>query len=265
VKELPNLKDLIEGNSVKSVQDNMRKPPIRSAIKEFVGEVVDNKGPDLLGKCRIRVAAVYPPEIPDDKLPWAVPKQPYAGSKTGGFVVPTIGTKVIVEFENDDIYNPKYSFKAPDANSTSIAGKNDDYPDTEIWNETDDGTYVKYNRKTKLFILRHHTGIMIGIDNKGNIKIDTVAGDEGSIEMNLEGNLDIHSKANINLVADSHVFIEGSTVCLNSKAMVDVHGPGLVVEKNLHVAGQLDGIHTHVGNAGVPTGPPIAPVVITPE
>jgi len=261
----PKLRDLIEGNALKSVLENMRKKPVMSSTGLFTGKVVDNKGPDLLGKCRIRVAAVYPPEIPDDMLPWAVPLRTFNGSKMGNFVVPTVGTEVVVEFENGDIYSPRYSFKTADANHISIAGIGDDYPDTMVFMETDDGFYVKHNRKTSMTIVRHSTGIMIGIDASGNIKIDTTAGDTGSVEMKIEGNLDIHSKANINLVADSHVYIEGSTVCLKAKSMVDVHGPGLVVEKNLSCQGQLSGIHAHIGNLGEPTGPPIVPVIISHE
>lgn len=264
-KEPSSIKKIIEGNAVNSVLKNMRKSPVKSTSKTFVGEVVDNKGPDLLGKCRIRVAAVYPPEIPDDMLPWAVPLRSFAGSKMGNFVVPTVGSKVIVEFENDDIYSPKYSFKAADANHMSIAGIGDDYPDTMVLFETDNGEYFKINRKTNMSIYRHSTGVMIGIDHSGNVMLSTAPGDVGTVEMSIEGNLDIHSKANINLTADSHVNIAGSTVCVNAKHQMNVHGPGLVVEKNLSVQGELSGIHQHIGNLGVPTSPPIKPVVIKSE
>jgi hypothetical protein len=260
----PKLKSIVEGNAMESMLANMRKPPIKSVSKSYSGTVVDNKGPDLLGKCRIRIKAVYPDEIPDDQLPWAVPLRSFVGSKMGDFIVPPVGATVMVEFENDSIYSPVYSMKTSDANSMSIAGIGDDYPDTMVMMETDNGDYVKINRKTKMMIVRHSTGIMIGIDHEGNIKIDTTPGDTGTIEMEIEGNLDIHSKANINLEADSHVHIKGSTVCVTAKSMVDVHGPGLVVDKNLQCNGQLSGVHTHLGNVGVPTGPPIAPVVIPP-
>ena len=77
----------------------------------FTGIVVDNKDPDKVGKCKIRVYGVYGDDIQDKDLPWAFPDFNFRGGLKGSFIVPPVDCIVNVYFERGEIYIPRYSNK----------------------------------------------------------------------------------------------------------------------------------------------------------
>jgi hypothetical protein len=75
------------------------------------GEVVDNKDPRRLCRARVKIPTILE-GIPDDCLPWAMPlfssfDNIVTGEDRSGIgMVPRVGSKVLVQFLNGDVYCP---------------------------------------------------------------------------------------------------------------------------------------------------------------
>lgn len=136
----------------------------------YVGKVVNNKDPNKHGRCRIRVFGVFDSTVPDGDLPWALPEQNFVGSNVGSFIVPPVGCIVRVRFDNDDIYTPVYTSKVIDKNNLP-SQRFEDYPDTMVFFETDDGEYFKVNRKKQTAEYHHASGTTIKINKLGEVSI----------------------------------------------------------------------------------------------
>ncbi len=68
----------------------------------YRGTVADNEDPEMLGRVKIRCAAIYGNDTPSY---WAWPKVPFAGNQIGFFAIPEIDDGVYIECEGG---NPKY-------------------------------------------------------------------------------------------------------------------------------------------------------------
>lgn len=192
-------------------------------VRFFTGKVVNNNDPDKEGKCQIRVYGIFPNEIPDDDLPWSTPDFSFVGGLKGSFVVPPIDAIVRVYFDNGDIYAPFYTTKAFNKNQLDFNSDiSDDYPDTMVFFETDQGEFFKINRKTQMTTYKHSSGVLLTIDKDGNTNISTQAANKGNLTVNIEGD------AKFNIVGDASIIAEGT---------VKVDGSRLELGKN--VAKQL--------------------------
>lgn len=69
---------------------------------KYRGTVVDNTDPQTQGRLRVSVPEV----LGDVDSGWALPCAPYAGDKSGVYVVPSVGSGVWVEFEAGDVSRP---------------------------------------------------------------------------------------------------------------------------------------------------------------
>ena len=74
----------------------------RTFYGKYRGIVTNTNDPLKLGRLRARV----PDVTGDQEIGWALPCVPYAGEKFGAFALPTVGTKVWIEFENGDADYP---------------------------------------------------------------------------------------------------------------------------------------------------------------
>ena len=185
--------------------------------KPYIGKVVNNVDPNKEGRCRIRVYGIFTSEIPDDELPWATPDFGFVGGLKGSFVVPPVDAIVRVYFDNGDIYAPIYTTKAFNKNQLEFSGdKDEDYPDSMIFFETDNGEYFKINRKTQMTTYRHSSGMLINIDSEGNINLSTKACDDGSITLNINGDCSINVGGDADVIATGNVKIDGAQVELGS-------------------------------------------------
>jgi len=80
---------------------------------DYIGVVVDNKDPERLGRCKIRVIGIFEDEK-DEDLPWCFysGSTVFAGGETGGggnISIPKIGALVHVSFMNGDIHAPVWT------------------------------------------------------------------------------------------------------------------------------------------------------------
>lgn len=145
------------------------------------GNVVDNNDPGKLGRCKVRVRGVFD-GLPDSDLPWAVPDF----NLEGNFSVPEIGHLVDIYFRDDDMNFPHYTTKVIDRNNISTL-KDEDYPNTFILYETENGDYLKINKKTNEFMIRAASGTVFTINQSGNLDIDTTNSLTGTIDITARG------------------------------------------------------------------------------
>jgi hypothetical protein len=153
------------------------------------GKVEDNNDPEQLGRCKIRVYGVHSDKIPTADLPWTAPDMQFIGSKVGSFVVPPVDAIVQVYFDKGDIYNPKYTTKVLSGNLPS--GIDEDYPNTMVFFELDNGEYFKINRKTGQTRYRHSSGTIIIIDSDGSVEFSTDPSDTGNLVINVKGDAEV--------------------------------------------------------------------------
>lgn len=72
--------------------------------KTFIGVVEDNKDPEKLGRCRVRVFNIFD-NLKVENIPWANPWKDLVGNE---FSVPEVGKVVTVVFENGNQQHPEY-------------------------------------------------------------------------------------------------------------------------------------------------------------
>lgn len=153
------------------------------------GKVEDNNDPEQLGRCKIRVYGVHSDKIPTRDLPWVAPDMQFIGSKLGSFIVPPIDSIIQVYFDKGDIYNPKYTTKI--LNGSLPSGIDEDYPNTMVFFETDNGEYFKINRVTGKTMYRHSSGTMLTISSDGSIELTTDPSDSGNLNINVKGDANV--------------------------------------------------------------------------
>lgn len=150
--------------------------------------VVDNNDPQKIGRVRVRVYGFHGDAIPDQDCPWAIQDQGFAGSMVGSFIVPPVGAVIRVYFDGGEITSPVYTTKVLDRNNLP-SSRDDDYPNTIVLFETDDGEYLKINMKERETIYRHSTGAMLKIDKNG----DTLYKTDGKLEIDAGGKVSVNA------------------------------------------------------------------------
>lgn len=154
---------------------------IKESYNQFyTGKIIDNNDPEKLGRCKIRVFGVFGEEIPNEDLPWAIPNFNFIGSTLGSFVVPPIDAIVKVEFDSGNLYAPVYTTKVININKLP-SDKDEDYPHTMVLWETDEGEYLKINRKTNETTYHSASGVLLTFDSDGNVELNTEECDNGEI------------------------------------------------------------------------------------
>ena len=171
----------------------------------LVGEVVDNKDPKQIGRCRIKINGIND-TLPIDKLPWTVQMFPNGtGQETDpdniqnyssaniplrdsipNWKIPAIGTMVVVIFPDNDIYSSFYigelMYEPLDKGPLL-----EDYPET--WgniDKTNNRFWVNMIKGTVNF--HHFTETWFRIDKNGTINWYGVE----DLNITIEDNCKIH-------------------------------------------------------------------------
>jgi hypothetical protein len=107
----------------------------------WVGLVEDNKDPDRLGRCKVRVQSIYD-DIPVEDIPWA---SPIKSLSSRSFEVPAVGKIVSAFFPNDNLYEPYYFYA--DHYNVNLSKKLLDLSDDEYGNFI----AMAFDHKTKVY------------------------------------------------------------------------------------------------------------------
>jgi len=150
-------------------KDNIRET-------HWLGEVVDNVDPSLLGRCRVKVYGKFD-LLENESIPWATPMN---RDNAGAHSIPRVGDIVAVRFDNGNIYHPEYWFQInqnkdlksevleqdPDNAHDVVSLVYDAERDIRIYSSTKDGLVISRGSGPK-------ERPLIQIDEEGYIKIST--------------------------------------------------------------------------------------------
>ena len=216
----------------------------------WLGKVVDTADHLIEGRCRVMVYGKFD-KIPTESIPWATSSN---SNMIGSYSTPKLGDIVYVNFDNGDIYHPEYTY--------TINSKDRNTFKTEILEALGAEESVKAQ------------SIVYDVDNKFRIYYEPNEGlivsmgdgikTEPFINVKQTGEIHIHTdqEGKVEVFTDGDVEVKGKKVHVNSPA-VELGELALeqVIKGNTFQA--LFNTHTHTGNLGLPTTPPMVPLTGT--
>lgn len=193
--------------------------------KDYVGVVEDNKDPEKIGRCRVRVHGLYD-DIPVELLPWASPAFPIPFGVKGSFIVPEVSTVLEIKFDDGDLYEPKYYSKVLDTKNLNFqADKDEDYPDSVILYESKGGDFLKINRFKGEFIVNTASGVMMKFSENGDINLTNRISENGDCKLSLKGNFTIDNRlADTNIITSKFSTSAFSDIDIKTNGGIDVEG-----------------------------------------
>jgi hypothetical protein len=215
----------------------------------WLGEVVDIEDPQKIGRIKVKVYGKFD-SIPNESIPWAYPgNNQTGGSKSGGgfFSVPKLGSIVSIKFDNGNIYHPEYFFnqKISDETKTEI---NNSYPNAHV---------LIYDTVTEGFVKVFFTeekGLMFDYKKTQiNIKPDKSI----VIKTNSE-------KSKIEIKDNGVITVDAQTVTIKQARLIELGDKAIERAILGDSFMTLFNSHTHIGNLGAPTSPPIPPNIMNP-
>lgn len=230
--------------------DNLFADDLRTS--NWLGKVIDNQDPDFEGKIKVRVFGKFD-DILDEDLPWARPTNRItAGSDTGsGFhSVPKVDSVVGITFDNGDIYEPEYFYlqHISDELKAEIEGSYSNAHSLLYDTETEGSVKVFFTEEKGLMLDYKETQINIKPDN--SMTVLNPNGD--SIVLNNDGTVIITTSKQATVKSPSVVIDAANTIELGKGATEK-----LVLGDSFMA---LFNAHTHIGNLGAPTTPPVLPM-----
>ena len=227
----------------------------------YCGTVVDIEDPLQIGRVRVEVFGFFDGLDPT-LIPWATPATSNTGgSDTGGgfFSVPKLGSIVEVQFDSGNIYNPQYSFnqRISDELKEEISASYEN-AHSVIYDTITEGFVKVYFTEEKGLML-DYKGSQINIKPDKSIIVQNSSGD-GIFEMLDDGTMNITQANMINIKTDADVNVECQNVIVDHASSIEL-GKGasehLVLGEKMM---KLFNSHTHIGNLGAPTSPPMQPM-----
>ena len=178
----------------------------------YIGIVEDNDDPEERHRIRARCKYLNDQDATGD-LVWCLPKSmagPQANSGgMGGVSIPHVGTKVMLEMQDNSGLNPVYS-GAPTSDDVRLSELMEDYPHSYgNINSSNDLTIT--NTKQGYTKHYHHSGTVYTVSNDGSINIITAA----KIDIQCNGPVNIQSSGLVNLWSTGNVDIRGARIDLN--------------------------------------------------
>ncbi len=244
---------------------------------KYRGFVVDNQDPARLGRLRVRVPSVLGADVVTG---WAMPCVPYGGAADQGFLfIPERDAGVWVEFEEGDLEFPIWVgtfWSKPNADSElpkpNEADGSEQGPPTCKIIKTRKGHTLQFedaDQSEMVTLIDGANGHVVVLDTGGirvedgqnghKITLDAsgvaiedgknadnkvVMGPTGVVVQDKNGN-------KISLESDGIKIGGGATQSLVLGTTLDLNVRSFIIQL---------GTHTHVGNLGAPTSPPVAPI-----
>lgn len=171
----------------------------------YIGLVIDNKDPEKLGRCKVRVHGLHD-NFSSDELPWSIPEFPLAFCVKGSFMVPENGTVVYVKFDDGDLYEPIYTTKVLDRENLNFtADKDEDYPDSVIFYETKNGDYFKINRAKGELIFKTGAGVFFKFNENGDVELTNTSSENGDLKLSIKGNFTLDDRlGDVKVISQNH-------------------------------------------------------------
>lgn len=230
---------------------------------KYRGTVVNNDDPKKMGRLRLRVPNALGPNVVTG---WATACIPYGGAdQQGCLFIPPLGAGVWVEFEGGDREFPIWSgayISRPDGSTEAPKPNNADGSTGEIGSDpasrktikTAAGHTIQFDDaagKEAVHIQDGTHGHRVTLDKSG---VAITEGQRGhSITMQPDG-ITLQYKGGDTITIDS------SGIHLGGMAQHLVHGDALTLNVTKFMAALMT--HTHVGNMGGPTSPPVKPMTL---
>lgn len=265
---------------------------------QWVGIVEDNEDELFEGRCRIRVYGkmdkrVDPNDptsdfiLPKEALPWARPSvSSSGGSNTGSgtFSIPKLGTILRVTFDGGNYYSPVYHESLYPSNEVKeeiqaayqnshvliydtafgLTGGNNE----EIINEREGESIKVFFTEEKGLMMDYTTAVgptTVNIKPDNSVEIINANGDK--IVMLNDGNITFTHSAKFIINSIDNTEINCNDAIINCKNMIVNHSSSIELGQGASeklVLGDsflaLFNQHTHIGNLGAPTSPPITPM-----
>ncbi len=185
---------------------------------EYVGVIEDIQDPKKIGRARIRIFgktghASGNQEIPTNLLPWAYPEHHGFAAKDGGyqFSTPKVGTEVLINFPDGNIYSPKYSglINLSDKVQEIIAAS---YENAHVFGLDDVEKLKIYYTQNDGYLI-YHKGSLINIKKDKSILISH---DQNTAQIELKGSdIDIVTQGNVNVSSTNNANINSNNVWVN--------------------------------------------------
>jgi uncharacterized protein involved in type VI secretion and phage assembly len=242
---------------------------------KYRGIVVDNKDPRRLGRLTVRVPSVLGPDVVTG---WAKACVPYGGADQQGFLfIPAPGAGVWVEFEEGDLEFPIWSgtyvsesLGTSEAPAPGAASPGADPASCKII-KTGQGHTLSFEDASgaeSVQLLDGVHGHRITLDADGLSVTDGIHGHR--ITLTADGMSITGGMANGNSLAMDASGItvrdrNGNTLQLGP-AGIQIGGDtekmvlGTTFKANVAAFMAALSTHTHIGNLGAPTSPPVAPM-----
>jgi len=230
---------------------------------KYRGTVVDNKDPKKMARLRLRVPSVLGPDVVSG---WATACIPYGGAdQQGCLFIPALGAGVWVEFEGGDREFPIWSgayVSLPGGSTEAPKPNNADGSTADIGSDatsrktikTAVGHTIQFEDAAGDEAVHLQDGVhghRIRFDNDGVAITEGAFGH--SITMDPDG-ITLQYKGGDTIIIDS------SGIHVGGPVQHIVHGDAL----KLNVVNFITALmtHTHVGNLGAPTSPPVKPMTL---
>ena len=236
----------------------------------WLGEVVDVEDPQKVGRIKVRVYGKFD-DLNKEDIPWAYPgNNNTSGHSSGGsfFSIPKLGSIVSIKFDMGNIYHPEYYFEQKISDDVRSEISND-YPTNDNSKTSHVLLYdTASNKKLKIFftstkgLMLDFQETQINIKDDKSIDIHTASG-KSKIELLDDGTLNITHTNNINIKTDVDINIECKNAIIDHSNSIEL---GKGASEKLVLGDSFLALfnqHTHIGNLGAPTSPPITPMTPT--
>ncbi|HEX8720456.1 MAG TPA: phage baseplate assembly protein V [Pyrinomonadaceae bacterium] len=234
--------------------------------------VVDNADPEKRGRLRVRVPSVTGDEVVTG---WALPCAPYGGAAGDGFFfVPEVGAGVWVEFEAGQLEYPVWvgvfwskpggEPETPKSNGADGAEAEVQDPPTRKIIKSRKGHTLQFedadDDETVLLVEATH-GHVIAL-NKDGVTVSDGAHGGNKITLDASGVTVEDKNGNKITMGAGVIQITGDSIRLGGSAAVDPIVLGLQFKTSVQQFVAALNAHTHIGNLGAPTSPPVPPMVL---
>jgi len=265
---------------------------------QWIG-IIENINDDLFeGRCRIRVLGKMDQRtdptdntsdyiLPTEALPWARPSVASSGGSvtgSGTFSVPKLGSVVRITFDNGNYYNPVYHESLYPSDEVKAEIENA-YPNShvliydtafgltgggneEVSNEREGESIKVFFTEEKGLMMDYTTTAgptTINIKPDNSVEIINANGD--TIVMLNDGNITFTHSAKFIINSTDNTEINCKDAIIKAKNVIIDHSTSIELGKGASeklVLGDsflsLFNQHTHIGNLGAPTSPPIVPM-----